>query len=308
VPSEADAPSPHLSLFNRPQFLRLNLSPASRPVRFDHVVDGKLVGSLCGVVVADELVSGHSAPFGGPDLLRESESAATVQALLRSVVDQARADGVRTVRVKAKPAFYSGSEVEVQFALLNLGFGVEAAELNFHLDLTGLASVEDYVARLKPPARRALKHAVGEPFTFGEATTDQEWARAYAVLDHNRRAKGRQLRLSLEYVLAARDAFPGQIRMHALAHGGEPCAAALVYTIRPRHDLVVYWGDADHELPRSPMNVLVRDLVGHEIAAGTSTLDIGTSSVAGVPNQGLIQFKESVGARPSLRLDLVGHL
>ena len=286
----------------------MNLSPGLRTARYDAFDDGRLLGSLCGVIDGSELISGYSAPFGGPDLVRQSETATGVLALLKEAVEQARAEGLTTVRVKAKPDFYSGSEVEVQFAMLNLGFTVEASELNFHFDLTGLAAVDDYVARLKPQARRALKHAADEPFTFTEAATDDEWAVAYGILDRNRRAKGRQLRLSRDYVIAARDTFPGQIRMHVLAHDGRPVAAALVYRVLPRHDLVVYWGDADHELPRSPMNVLVRELVGHEIAAGVATLDVGISSVAGVPDQGLIQFKESVGARSSLRLDLVAHL
>jgi predicted N-acyltransferase len=213
-----------------------------------------------------------------------------------------------TVRVKARPDFYGAPEVAVQFALLNLGFTVEACELNFHLDLAGMTGVDDYVARLKPPARRALKHLAAEPFVFCEATSEDEWAAAYGVLERNRQAKGWQLRLPLDYVRGIRDAFPGRIRMFTLAHGGRPCAAALVYRVRPRRELVVYWGDADHDLPRSPMNVLVQRLVGWAVEEGALSLDVGTSSVEGVPNQGLIQFKESVGARPRLRLDLVKQL
>jgi hypothetical protein len=307
VPPEGQT-SHHLSLFNRSEFHRLNLSPELRIARFDHRRDGKLIGSLCGVVKANELESGYSAPFGGPDLVRQSETATNVMSLLRDALDQARGEGITAVHVKAKPDFYSGSEVEVQFALLNLGFTVESTELNFHFDLAGITAVEDYVARLKPPARRALKHAAGEPFTFAEAAGDEEWTAAYGILDRNRRAKGRQLRLSLEYVLRARDTFPGQIRMFTLVYGARACAAALVYRVRPQRDLVVYWGDADHELPRSPMNVLVQQLIAREVSEGVLTLDVGISSVDGVPDQGLIQFKESVGARSSLRLDLVTQL
>lgn len=302
---ESPPASDHLSLFNRSEFHRLNLSPGQRVARFDHVADGRLVGSLTGVVDGNELVSGYSAPFGGPDLVRDSETATNVFAVLTDALEQATADGITTVRVKVRPDFYSAAEEAVQFALLNLGFVVEACELNFHFDLAGFGTVDDYVARLKPPARRALKHAIGEPFSLSEAASDDEWAIAYGILDRNRRAKGRSLRLSLDYVRRARDTFPGRIRMFTLNHNDLPCAAALVYRVRPRRDLVVYWGDADHELPRSPMNVLVKSLVGLEIDDGVLTLDVGISSVEGVADQGLIQFKESVGARPRLRLDLV---
>ncbi len=67
----------------------------------------------------------------------------------------------------------------------------------------------------------------------------------------------------------------------------------------------MYWGDAGHALPRSPMNLLALRLVEIALADGRPTLDLGISSVDGVPDQGLIQFKRSVLARESLRLDLV---
>ena len=73
----------------------------------------------------------------------------------------------------------------------------------------------------------------------------------------------------------------------------------------PARELVVYWGDAGHELPRSPMNVLAHALVARSLDEGVRSLDIGPSSIDGVPDQGLIQFKRSIGAREDLRLHLV---
>lgn len=308
MPSDDPTPSQHLSIFNRPEYHHLNLSDGQHSARFDHVADGRLVGSLVGVVDGHELVSGYSAPFGGPDVVRASESATTIVAMLREVLAQVAADGITTVRIKARPDFYGPAEESVQFALLNLGFSVESCALNYHIDLAGMQGVDDYVRQLKPPARRALKHAADEPFTFRAAGDGDEWFLGYGILDRNRRAKDRRLKLSFDYVRRVRDTFPGRICMYLLAHDGRDVAAALVYRVSPRRDLVVYWGDADHELARSPMNVLVARLVEVVLGEGTLTLDIGISSVDGVPDQGLIQFKESVLARPRLRLDFVRNL
>lgn len=300
--------SDHLALFNRPAFHDLNVSTGQEPARFDHFADGRLVGSLVGVVDSGTFVSGYSAPFGGPDFVRDSETVTNVIGLVRHALDKAAKEGISCLQVKAKPSFYSASEEAVQFALLNLGFTVETAELNHHIDLTGMSGAEDYLRRLKPPARRALKHAVGEPFEFARASSEADWVAGYDVLRRNREAKGRRLRLPLEYVLRIRDTFPTLVRLFTLSHDSRPCAAALVYRVRPRHDLVVYWGDAGHDLPRSPMNLLVQRLVEGSIDDGVLSLDVGISTEHGVPNQGLIQFKESVLARPGLRLDLVRHL
>ena len=63
--------------------------------------------------------------------------------------------------------------------------------------------------------------------------------------------------------------------------------------------------DADHDLPRSPMNLLAMRVAEQAIADGTRVLDLGISSVDGRADAGLVQFKRSVGASEGLRLDLV---
>jgi hypothetical protein len=305
--AEAVLAGDHLALFNADAFHGLNLRDGQEVRRLDHVAGGRLVGSLVGVRQGDVFCSGHSAPFGGPDFVRESETTAAVAEALAAAVATLDDEGVRTIRVRARPSFYSGSEASVQFALLNLGFVVEACELNLHIDLAALDGPEDYLACLRSPARRALRHAGEEPFAFAEATAEDDWNAAYAVLAANRAAKGRRLALGPAYARAARDAFPGRVRAFLLRHDGAPCAAALVYRVRPRRELVVYWGDAGHALPRSPMNVLALRLVERVMDEGALSLDLGLSSQAGRPDPGLIQFKRSVGAREGLRLDLVRH-
>ena len=96
-------------------------------------------------------------PFGGPDLVRDAETAANVGALLDRAVRELEADGVRTIRLKARPAFYSGSETAVQFALLNLGFRVESCELSFHIDLEALDGID--AVRRRPALARPARPA-----------------------------------------------------------------------------------------------------------------------------------------------------
>jgi predicted N-acyltransferase len=293
----------HLAIFLRETYHAIGPQPSLRLARYDHLVDGRLVGTLSGVVDGDTFCSGFSAPFGGVEILRAGEPVEHVMELVERAREQLVAQGVCTIRVRCRPPFYTG-ETSVQFALSTLGFSVTETDLNYHLDLAPITSAEAYVEALKSPARRALRHALGLGLEFDEAADEDEWAAAYEVLRHNRVSKGRPMRLSLEYVTALRDLFPGRVRMYVLRTGGAVCAAALVYRILPGRDLVQYWGDAHHALERSPMNVLVLRLVERALAEGVETIDLGISTDHGVPNQGLIQFKQSVLARPSLRPEL----
>ncbi len=289
---------PHLCLFNRPEFSALNVAEGYTALTAEK--DGRLIGTFAGVVQGHTFTSGFSAPFGGPDLVRDHDTVANMRALIGppDLVDW----GYETIRVRCKPAFYGRNEDAVQFALLNAGFRVEACGLNHHIDLRGFEKAADYRASLKREARRALDVSLDQPAVF---TEPRDWTDAYRVLEANRARKGLVLSLSLDYVLRMLATFGEKIRMLTLACDDRVCAAALVYEVLPRRLLVVYWGDALHDLPRSPMNLLAYRVVEWAIERGALSLDLGLSSNRGVADAGLVQFKESVGAQPSLRLDMV---
>ena len=302
-----------VSLFNDPRFHALNAGDGERSLTVAHEQDGRVVGTLAGVIEGTTFTSGHSAPFGGPDFARDRETAAAVHATVEHAVAELGRAGVQTVRVRAKPPSSTSNEPLVTFALLNAGFTVERCDLNHHVDLRGLSSAEDYLATLKSPARRALRHLEDGPFSFAEAEPGDEpaWERGYGILEENRRAKGRALSIDLPYVRRVRDAFPGRVRLFELFHAGAACAAALLYRVHPGHELVVSWGDARHELERSPMNLLALRVVERAIATGAAVLDLGISTEPGAEpgrlrvQEGLARFKLSVGARAEPRFVFV---
>ncbi len=294
----------HLSLFNTRRYHELNLDGSERYVRLDTLTaDGRTVGSLAGVVDGPTFTSGHRAPFGGIDLVRDTETAAHLEQLIRGSLLSLDGLGVTTVNVRARADAYSASEPTIAFLALNLGFTITACELNFQIDLADHTSTDEYTATLKKPARKALRHSMALGCTAVDASTDAEWAAGYGVIERNRQSRERPMRLSFSYVLRIRDAFPGRVRMQTLYHGTRPVAASLVYRVAPGRDYVVAWGD-DHRLEHSPMNALAYHVVDRSLADGVTLLDLGISSEQGRPNHGLIQFKQSIGARPSLRLDL----
>lgn len=306
-PVVTDRADTHLQLFSTEAYNRRNLGATQEYVAIDHHEGGRLVGTFAGVVDDDLFSSGFSAPFGGPDLVRSRETPGSVQALVDRTLSVLAARGIRRIRVKARPPSYSANETYVLHALLHRGLTVVGSELSYGIDVSGHRSPQDYRASLKSPARRALKHADAEPYDYAETGTAAEFAAAYAIIRANRRAKGNPLRLSLEYLLRLQHDLGDRIRFFVLAHAGTPVAAALLYRLRPDIELVEYWGD-HHSLDRSPMNRLAAEVCGRAITEGVRLVDLGISSVHGEPNEGLIQFKQSIGATAELRLDLEGTL
>jgi len=294
---------PSVAIFNDPRYHALHAPPGARSLVLTHHENDRLVGSLAGVAHEGRFTSGYSAPFGGIDLVRPDETPGRVCALVDDIVGQLQELGVDEAVVRCRPACHGPAEDAVRFALLNAGFAVREADLNFTLPLDGLADAQAWLAARKREFRRALRQADPDAFTFGPA---REWDVAFALLEANRSARGRALSIDLGRVLAVREAFGEQIRLCELRHDDVPVAAALTYRASPAAELVVAWGDAGHALPRSPMPVLVLRLVERALAEGLQALDLGTSTVPDadgrrIPNDGLVQFKRVVGARADLR-------
>lgn len=299
--SPADPAEPHLVLWNTAAFFGLRPDQVARRRRIDHHdPDGRLVGSAV-VGLDDEgatsATSGSGAPFGGFDLARGGETIANIEGLVDHALVELAALGIRELEVRAKPDHYGANESALSFVLPNRGFAVAACDLNFFLDLRGVGTVDRYVASLKPAARKGLRRSLRQDLVASQVASDDDatWEQAYEVLRRNRVDRGRPMRLPFDYVAAIRDSFPGRVRLLAVDHGPHLVAAALVYRVAPGHDLVQYWGDAGHELPHSPMHLLVHAVVEHALASGSTAVDVGISSEDGVPNHGLVQFKRSVG-------------
>ena len=294
-------------LFGHTRFHDLNGVPQESRWRHEHHADGRLVGVLEGVVTDGVLLSGHSAPFGGPDLARPDPPVGDVVGLVRSALEAARADGVTTVRVRCRPAEYSPAEPLVEYALLQAGATVEHCDLNQYVDLRHLPADADPLTLLGKKRARDVRADLRLPFSLAEVTGEDDVATLHGLLAANRAAHGRPAGLPAEYLARARAAFPEAVRLLLLRHGDRPVAAAVVYRVLADVDLLVAWGDAlDHGLQRSPMNLLAHFLVGRALRSGARLLDMGPSSEKdGTPNLGLAQFKRSVGASPGTRKVLV---
>lgn len=298
------------TVFNRPAFHALNLRPGAESLVAAYTHEERTVGALAGVLTDGTFTSGDCAPFGGVDFARPRETPANVAATLGATLDQIEAAGAQTVRIRCRPAPYGDTGSLVVFDLLNRGFRVEVADLAHLIDLTDTPTTDAYLAALKSPARRALNHLRALDTGFAEVTDEAGWRDGHALLTENRAAKDRQLSLDADYLLAARTALPGVLRMFALTHAGAPIAVATIYVVAPGCWYVYAWGDARHELPRSPMNLLGLRVIEAALAEGVHLIDLGTSTVpagtdgALAADAGMTQFKTSLLARPHPRLVL----
>ena len=293
----------HITLFNDERYQKRNLRPGQTLFRYDHLADGRFIGTLSGTVEHSMLDCGYSAPFGGIDFVRHREPLGTVVGMLEAARERACAEGIREIRIRCRPGYFGANETAMEFALLNSGAVVEACEVSLGIETWRHATADGYVCSLTSFGRNRLRHGQRAGFAFRPALDRAEWASGYQILAETKRRRGVRMTISLDYVMALRDLFGERIVMHRLMHGEELAAAALVYRVAPDWDYLAAWGDRMEYRERKAMNVMAYELACHAIKHRVSVLDLGISSVDGVPDDGLIQFKRSVGAATGLRLN-----
>ncbi len=295
-------------LFCDPRFHDLNAVPEGARWRHEHRRDGRLVGVLEGVVTDGVLLSGHSAPFGGPDLVRDDPPVEDLLDLVDGALAAMRADGLAGVRVRSRPPVYSTAEPLLEYVLLNRGFTVGHCDVNQHVDLGPLHAGADPLSLFKRK-RPYVRAALGRPHELTEVTGGEDLTTLHRILDANRAAHGRPPGLPRDYLERVRATFPDRVWLLLLRQEGRAVAAAVVYRVLDDVDLLVAWGDAEHSLDRSPMDLLAHLLVTRSLRAGIRLFDLGPSSEKdGTPNVGLVNFKRSVGAAAGTRKVLVASL
>lgn len=292
-------------LFTSHEFIKANALDSQNIGEYVHVnTAGRVVGVFRGVEEDGVIYSPFKAPFGGPSIERKRERVTEVQDLVRGAIATFASQGIQRIVTSLPPTYYGPHESVKLFALLSEGFSIEACNLSYGINLSDLRSADDYQRKLNSPGRRALKHTAGLDLRLIEQTSRAGWSKAWEVLDINRSRKGRSLSMSFDQVVRLSAHFPEVVKMYTLDSEQVSWAAALVYHLPTRQDYVVYWGDCGKVEGRSTMNQLAYALVSEAIRKGRRLIDIGTSTEAGVPNDGLIQFKMSVGAKPAAKLTL----
>lgn len=169
------------------------------------------------------------------------------------------------------------------------GVEVIAVEANFHYPLAQFESFKDHLSR---SARYNHNYAMRQPFAFFH--TDDA-PRAYDIIQRNRRAMGYPLAMSLDDVLQTIKIIPADFFI--LQHDGSDAAAAMVFHVAPHIVQLIYWGDLPEVRQSKAMNHLAyRVIEWYAInCVDIDILDVGPASTMGVRNEGLCEFKRSIG-------------
>lgn len=275
-------------------FIALNEKKQDKVIRLikkDDYSMGLLVGLKDGV-----LRSPFSAPFGGFHYKREYLAYDLVYDFISSLKEYVVNEGLEQISITLPPAPYQiNMNAKLITVFIKLGFNMEVPDLTNWVDLKKFNG-EWTKSEVAQNCRKAIKYGL----VWSEVTGMAEMEEAYQVIHQNREGLGRKIYMTLEDILEVRKVFPVDFFI-IRETDGNCIAASVLYRGHERVAQGIFMGGDLNKRNLGVIDYMYMNIYNYYKDLGFHYLDMGTSSLQGEPNQGLLRFKEIHNAETSLR-------
>jgi hypothetical protein len=289
----------NVPVYNKPEFLNTNADKVDRI----HYLSGKDKKHRVLLAIGEkdgEWRAPFSAPFSNIILLRDDISIKHIWDFVKSLIAYVKEQGGKLINFYLPADIYGACQnARIYNALLGNGFHVVFQDVNYSFNLTSF-DMDSYEQLIDTNARRNLRIAMESNDIFVRCETDSEKEEAFDVIKANRESKGYPLRMTKEKLMETIKVVDHDFFL--VKHEGRTLASAVVYKIKPKVAHLLYWGDIPDVGEFKSINFISYNLIKYYKNLGFDILDIGISTVDGIPNTGLCDFKESIGCIPSSKV------
>ena len=283
-------PNPFIS----EKFIELNRYKVDRVVRLVDDSSQPVIGLVAGIKNGI-LKSPFSAPFGGFHFRKENIYSGEIDRFLQLLSDYAESLLLNRIEIITPPDIYHMTfNAKMVNSLVRQGYQPALPEITNWVDLTRF----DGMFRQKN-SREYYRQAQRNNLVFSVAQNEREKGIIYDLICENRSKFGRPIYMTLDNILSTGEIWP--VEFFKVESGKNIVASAIFYRNHNEICYAVYWGDNDEGRPLRAMDFLVLNLFVYYKEAGFRYMDLGISTENGIPNEGLLRFKESHEAISSLR-------
>mgnify|MGYP002672692307 CR=1 FL=1 len=248
------------------------------------------------------LYAPFSAPYCLPGEISANTSAKHYGEAIEQMIGYARTLRVTAINITFPPFFYANRQISHWInACVNLGGNIGKWDLNYAIDLYQIKEV-GYQKCLNYNARRNLRISHERGCEVKECLEKKEVEECYEIIRKNRESKGYPLRMTFEQVEWTRNLSEG--KWFCVLCEGEKIASAVIFPVTTEIAQVIYWGNVPGSEEKKPINALAEFLTDFYLKLGFKFLDIGPSTDQGIPNYGLIDFKESIGCQTDSKVTI----
>jgi len=283
-------------VYNSAEFNQINRSKCDNLIFLLFHDSKRKIGIIAGVIKS-ELISPFSAPFSCfsvNDTKMKFEYISEALLLLDGLADELQLSNVKFV---LPPFFYNENLIsKIAICLAQNNYSSDLLVNHHLLSSDHISYVE---GRVDKNLRYSIKTAMRFELVFRIASNADEYKLAYNVIELNKRSKERPQSMTFDQILEMTRLI--NIDFMLVLKEGNPIASAIVYNHTPEIVQIIFWGALPDTSRYYPMNFLVSNILKYYYEKGVRIIDLGTSMLGSRLNTGLINFKESIGARPSVK-------
>jgi hypothetical protein len=260
---------------------------------------------VVGVAHFGEVASGYfrspvRGTFGGFEFV-ENVRLQAVEGFVAEVERGLRQAGASTIEILTPPTNLNPSASAILYnVLVRRGYMVRCADLDCYLTVDKVPLIE----KVKHSRRQRI-HKCKREGMRGVEVDQTQWEEVYNVISANRLRRGYPVTMTYEAIQQMAEAFPKSLVFFGAFAGREMIASSICVWVSPTILYVFYWGDLPGWEHFSPVSLLAETIYDYASQRGCRLLDLGTSSLDGRPNYGLMDFKHEMGCQESLKLTYV---
>jgi hypothetical protein len=288
---------PHwCDIFNHPEFYKIHKTDSSFYLSF--LYKNKLVG-VCHFIEIENgvLKSPHRGTYGGISLSKEL-SFQVIYDLIGELLAYLKAKRIKLVEIVAEPFSHNLNKASIVLnVFLEKGFSIVNHEINHSV----IIDDELLVNKMMRNNRKRYNKCLKEDFHF-ECSSIAEIVNIYDLISENRESNGHRMSMSINQIIDMYKIFPDNLHFFSVKKLQKYVAASICLKISNDVFYVFYWADKTGYEAYSPVVFLANGIYNFAKGFNYKILDVGTSSLNGIPNQGLIKFKENLGFEISPKL------
>ncbi len=286
-----------VDIFNRIEFF--NLHKKQNSVYLSVFRDNQLIG-VCHFTEIDPGVyrSPHRGTYGGFNFIKDIDLSSIYESV-KLLIDYFKEKNIKELIFVQSPFSHNIELCTSVFnALLTNKFYISNQEFNQSLVVDNTPMIDKMMRNNK----KRFKKCEREDFKFTQVFTETEFEAVHKMNEASRKRKGIKISMTFEQIMTMYRLFPNDMYFFNVTQNGVAAASSICIRINSNVLHIFYWGDADGFESYSPIAFLANGIYEFAAKNNFKMMDAGISTFEGIPNFGLITFKENLGFTSSLKL------
>lgn len=258
--------------------------------------DSRILGRFVLHIHDQKGFSPYRAPFGSFEF-QGNIRFDSLDLFIKYIIQFSRERKLDSVDITSYPFCYDKENSSlIATALISNGFFVKTWDLNFHINFS-----TDFITGLHESERRRLNKSEKEGYHF-EILAANLLPEMHRIIASCRQRKGFPLSMGKDEFMKLFSDFPDDYIPFGLKDKGKLIAVSV--GVKVNKEILYDFLPADMEEYKSfsPIVLLKKKIFDYCKDKGYKIFDLGIATASGIPNYGLIRFKENLGGIPSLKL------